>query len=140
VLSTATGSDGKQYQMTTIPYMFIFGWLFTINPKNVNPEARDAVQKYRIECYRALFKHFSEQSQFLEEKQELINKELDEYNKIQNEFKTAKKRMDEQKKKLDLVRKMNIEEWKLTYYQATIPFPENKNETNYGAEHHEKTN
>jgi hypothetical protein len=34
VLSTATGSDGKQYEMVCLPHEFIFGWLFTINPKN----------------------------------------------------------------------------------------------------------
>src|SRR5690554_1709432 len=54
VLSTATGSDGKQYEMVCLPLEFIFGWLFTINPKNVKEEAREAVSKYRIECYRAL--------------------------------------------------------------------------------------
>ena len=60
VLSTATGSDGKQYEMLCIPHEFIFGWLFTINPKNVKEEAREAVAKYRIECYRALYMNLFE--------------------------------------------------------------------------------
>ena len=58
VLSTATGGDGKQYEMLCLPHEFIFGWLFTINPKNVKEEAREAVAKYRIECYRALYMNF----------------------------------------------------------------------------------
>ena len=49
-LSVATGADGKQYEMVCLPYEFIFGWLFTINPKNVKEEAREVVSKYRIEC------------------------------------------------------------------------------------------
>ena len=36
VLSATTGLDGKQYEMVCLPYEFIFGWLFTINPKNMN--------------------------------------------------------------------------------------------------------
>jgi len=33
-LSVTTGADGKQYEMVCLPQEFIFGWLFTINPKN----------------------------------------------------------------------------------------------------------
>ena len=58
VLSTATGADGKQYEMFCLPLEFIFGWLFTINPKNVKEEAQEAVRQYRIECYRVLYNHF----------------------------------------------------------------------------------
>ena len=65
----------------------------------------------------------------MEEKQELINRELDEYNKIQEEFKTAKKRLDEKKKKLDEARKMTIDDWKEKYYQTRIEFPEDKKES-----------
>ncbi|MDL2262971.1 phage antirepressor N-terminal domain-containing protein [Bacteroidales bacterium OttesenSCG-928-I21] len=32
-LKVATGNDGKQYEMICLPYQYIFGWLFTINPK-----------------------------------------------------------------------------------------------------------
>jgi len=34
VMTTSTGSDGKQYEMVNLPLKFVFGWLFTINPKN----------------------------------------------------------------------------------------------------------
>jgi hypothetical protein len=44
-LSTATGSDGKQYEMVCIPLKYVFGWLFTINPKNVKEEARESVAR-----------------------------------------------------------------------------------------------
>lgn len=38
---------------------YVYGWLFTINPKNVAPGAREAVTRYRRECYEALYKHFT---------------------------------------------------------------------------------
>ena len=47
VLTPSTGSDGKQYEMLCLPIRYIFGWLFTINPKNVNPESQQAVKVYR---------------------------------------------------------------------------------------------
>jgi len=72
-LTVATGSDGKSYEMLTIPLEYAFGWLFTINAKNVKEEARENLIKYKKECYHALYKHFTLQSEFLEEKQTKIN-------------------------------------------------------------------
>ena len=39
-LRAATGADGKRYEMLCLPVRYIFGWLFTINPANVKPEAQ----------------------------------------------------------------------------------------------------
>lgn len=58
-LRVSTGADGKAYEMFCLPLMYIYGWLFSINPKNVNPEAKEAVSRYRRECYEALYQHFS---------------------------------------------------------------------------------
>ncbi len=58
MLGISTGSDGKQYEMFSLPHKYVYGWLFTINPKNVKEEARGAVLKYRQECYDALYDHF----------------------------------------------------------------------------------
>ena len=38
---------------------FFFGWLFTINPKNVAPDARESVSRYRRQCYDVLYRHFA---------------------------------------------------------------------------------
>ena len=57
-LSVTTGADGKQYEMLSLPLEYIYGWLFTINPKNVAPEAKKSVLKNRRECYYALYRHF----------------------------------------------------------------------------------
>ena len=122
VLSTTVGGDGKKREMTSLPYKYIFGWLFTINPKNVKAEAKEAVLNYRMQCYDALYSYFTESTTFLEEKQEIIDKELYELSLIKSQFKTANERLYEQTKKVDEIRKMTIEEWKANKRQLKIDF------------------
>lgn len=55
----STGADGKSYEMYALPLKYIYGWLATINPGKVAPEAREAVTRYRRECYEVLYEHFS---------------------------------------------------------------------------------
>lgn len=62
-LRVSTGADGKQYEMFCLPLKYIYGWLFSINPKNVAPEAKEVVSRYRRECYEALYDHFHEAMQ-----------------------------------------------------------------------------
>lgn len=59
VLNTATGSDGKQYEMMCLPLRYVYGWIFSIHPSKVSPEAKEVVLKYRKECYDALYDHFT---------------------------------------------------------------------------------
>lgn len=59
VFCTATGADGKQYEMHCLPLRYTYGWLFTVNPKKVAPEAREAVAVYRRECYDVLYEYFT---------------------------------------------------------------------------------
>lgn len=54
-----TGADGKTYEMVCLPLKFIYGWIFTINPGKVAPEARESVIRYRRECYDVLYDHFA---------------------------------------------------------------------------------
>ena len=128
VLRTATGGDGKQYKMNCIPLMFVFGWLFTINPKNVKPEAQEAVKKYRLECYMALFRHFSEQSEFLKQKQQAIEKQLEAYERFREEFNTAKNKLSEARDSLNEIRRISFEEWQANNRQLTLEFPVSINE------------
>ena len=53
------GEDGKQREMVCLPLRYVYGWLFTINPGKVAPEAREAVSRYRRECYDVLYEHFT---------------------------------------------------------------------------------
>lgn len=47
VLSTLVASDGKAREMYCIPFEFVFGWLFTINPANVKEESKESLIKYQ---------------------------------------------------------------------------------------------
>lgn len=77
-LVLSTGKDGKEYEMFSIPFKFIFGWLFTIDPARVKPEAKDAVVKYKLACYDALFEHFVGAKNFLELKEKATEKYIGE--------------------------------------------------------------
>lgn len=122
VLSTVVAADGKNREMVCLPFEFIFGWLFTINPKNVKEEAREAVSKYRIECYRALYKHFSSQAEFLSEKQSLLDQQLEYVEMVKNEFSSAKARLSEAQKKLSEARSLTYEDWENNNRQLGIEF------------------
>lgn len=97
VLSTTTGKDGKRYEMTCLPLRFVFGWLFSINPKNVSEEARQAIIKYKMECYDALFDYFTGARKFLEVKEratEELTTKLKEANKNFYEAKKLKRQAE----------------------------------------------
>lgn len=67
VLSTVVAADGKAREMRSLPLKYVYGWLFTINPRNVSPEAREAVARYRRECYDVLYEHFTGMARRVEE-------------------------------------------------------------------------
>jgi hypothetical protein len=121
-LSTSTGADGKQYEMVTIPFMFVFGWLFTIDPRNVKPEAADAVTKYKLECYKALYEHFTIHANFVEARQKMIDERLAIYDQIQSEFASAKDKLLEAKQELKKAREYNFDDFKREQLQLQINF------------------
>ncbi len=121
-LTPTTGRDGKTYEMQTIPFMFVFGWLFTINPKNVKPEAQEAVSRYRLECYKALFHHFTDQSEFLEHKQTALESQIEEVQRIRTDFNHTKKRLKEANIKLNQIKELSFENWKVNNSQMKIEF------------------
>lgn len=41
------------------PLRYVYGWLATINPGKVTESAREAVIRYRRECYEVLYEHFT---------------------------------------------------------------------------------
>lgn len=58
VENTTTGSDGKRYQMLTLPLKYFFGWLFCIDARKVSPDASEAVIKYQEEVYNVIYDKF----------------------------------------------------------------------------------
>lgn len=121
-LRVMVAADGKDREMACLPIEFIFGWLFTINPKNVKPESQNAVRQYRLQCYKALYEYFTEPQTFLAQKQELMEQQVEIYQEKQANFKNARKEMDEAKKALNAVMAVTIDEWRQNKRQFQIPF------------------
>ena len=99
----STGADGKQYEMFCLPIKYIYGWLFTIQPERVAPDAREIVIKYQRECYDVLYDHFSgglrRQVEANEAEIELL-KRLNEVISIEKDAKLRRKKVEEDLAKL----------------------------------------
>ncbi|PSR56728.1 chromosome partitioning protein ParA [Adhaeribacter arboris] len=117
VLSPSTGADNKIYEMTCIPYKYVFGWLFTINPKNVKPEAQEAVSRYRTQCYEVLFRHFSDQSDFLEQKQKALELQLEKEQEVRSDFRNTQKTLKEATTRLNVIKDTTFEYWLANHRQ-----------------------
>lgn len=87
-------ADGKKREMHVIPFNFVFGWLFTINPKNVKSEIKENVILFRMQCYNALMETFTKRNKILQVKHNYISERL----KLEEELKTD----DRYKKVLEL--------------------------------------
>lgn len=124
VLCTAVGADKKEREMFCLPLEFVFGWLFTINSSNVAPEAKEAVEKYQLECYRALYHHFTAYSRFNEVKQKRLASEYENYQSIQENFNKAKQGLSEAKKRMDAAKELTFEEWEIQDRQQQLNFDE----------------
>lgn len=58
VMITATGPDGKRYEMFCVSLDTMLLWLAGINPNKVAAAARPALIAYQMECSKALRAHF----------------------------------------------------------------------------------
>jgi hypothetical protein len=126
VLSTAVAGDGNAREMYCLPLKYVFGWLFTINPKNVKEEAREAVQKYRTECYDVLYRHFTKYQDFVIERGNKVDYYLDIYRKAQEGYKNAQRIMSKAKADLDAIRKKTFEDYEAEGDQLNL-FPDEDN-------------
>lgn len=122
VLSTSVGADGKEREMLCLPIRYIFGWLFTINPKNVKPEAQDAVRAYRRSCYDALFEHFAARAQFVEQKQKEIDRQLTVVEEARENFRNAKNVMSDAEAKLKKLRSLTMDDYDVERRQLKFDF------------------
>ena len=124
VMITTVAADGKDREMCAVPYMFVFGWLFSIDASKVNEDVKESVLKYKMECHKVLFEHFTEPQTFLKQKQVAIEREVNEYQERQKDFKDAKKRMDESKARLNKTMSITIEDWRANNRQLNLSFDE----------------
>ena len=111
VLSTIVAGDQKEREMVTIPYKYVFGWLFRIDSRNVNPEAREAVLNYQMQCYDALYNYFMRHEEYLEFRDKLIGKRLMEYDIMRSEFRTAKDKVQQAREALDEARAITEDDY-----------------------------
>jgi hypothetical protein len=121
-LKGIVAADGKEREMACIPFKLVFGWLFTINPKNVKVEAKEQIIKYRLECYDALFNYFTDQGEFLEQKQKALEIQLEEVERIRIDFSDQKKLLNDARKTLSQIKEMTFEEWKMNKRQLSFNF------------------
>lgn len=59
VTITATGADGKNYDMLALPLQYVYGWVFSIDISMVSEDALPSVERYQDECYDILYRHFA---------------------------------------------------------------------------------
>lgn len=124
-LRVTTGADGKQYEMTTIPLKYVFGWLFRIVSRNVKEEARESLIKYQLMCYDALYHHFTSYADFVEQKQRAIEAQLIIVDKAKDGFKSAKYVLNDAKRELARLRKLSYQDYDAINRQLIL-FPENQ--------------
>lgn len=107
----ATGSDGKKYDMSCLPYKYIFGWLFSIDITRVSPEAAEAVERYQTECYDILYRHFVLYKHFVEERQAKIDILLDKREIAKDNFKEARNILADIERDIKQVRTVTFHDW-----------------------------
>lgn len=104
----STGSDGKRYDMFCIRLRDVYGWLATINPGKVAPEAREAVTHYRRECYDVLYEHFTSSMKRTIETNEAEIELLRQINSAITDEKAAKDRRKKAEKDLEKLRSARL--------------------------------
>jgi len=109
--NVTTGADGKQYEMVTLPLKFVFGWLFRIDSRNVKEEAREAVMRYQLLCYDALYNYFTRHEEYLEYRKRVIDEQLAVYDAARADFRQAKEQVNEARAELDRRRAITEEDY-----------------------------
>lgn len=52
------GSDGKRYEMLSLPWWTLHGWLCSVDSLRVNSEARATLKSYKMICHKVLHDFF----------------------------------------------------------------------------------
>jgi len=122
VMTTIVAADGKEREMFCLPLKYSFGWLFSIDTSRVNEDAREAVVKYKHECYNALYEHFAEYAEYVEIRGKAVDRQLEIYEDLRKNFNEARFNMEDAKKKLYEAKAYNFEKYKQDKHQFKIDF------------------
>lgn len=104
----ATGSDGKNYEMTCLPVKYVFGWLFSIDDKLVKGQARENLLTYKRECYEILYETFFNRAKHYEKRDAIISAYQQEILDAEDDRRRAAARIKKAKEKIEEVRKTPI--------------------------------
>lgn len=119
----ATGKDGKQYDMFAIPYMFVFGWIQSIEESRIDPIAAENVFRFKSQCIKSLYYYITAPGVYLFEKQKRIEHCTAELMEKQEKLNTAKQDVAEAKNQLNKALNYTMEEWEENNRQLKL-FPE----------------
>ena len=101
---------------------YVFGWLFTIDSSRVNPEIKESVVKYKRECYDALYNHFTARTEFVEQKQKEIDRQLTIVEEAKEHFKSAKNVLTDAEAKLKKLRTLTLDDYDMERRQLKLDF------------------
>lgn len=99
-------ADEKTREMFCIRLRDVYGWLATINPGKVAPAAREAVTRYRRECYDVLYEHFTGS---MRRAIEANNAEIDLLNQINTAISDEKEAKNRRRKAEDALEHLRTE-------------------------------
>ena len=89
-LSPTVGADFKEREMVTIPFKYVFGFIFRIDSRNVKESAKETIERYQKECYDVLYDHFSGVSEFVKKRELALAKLAAEEEAAKNQLRIAK--------------------------------------------------
>ena len=123
-LSPTVGADKKVREMASLPLKYALLWLGSINPKNVAPDAKESVMRYKEACANALYDHFFGYMAFERHRKTAITR-INEAKKEQRRmFREAKSNLRELQDQLDFTLDMTYQEYQEGQKQLPIEFPE----------------
>lgn len=122
MFSISVAEDGKNREMFCLPFKYIFGWLFSIDARNVNENSAENIINAQLLCYDILYNNLADKSDFLEEKQKMLNQKLSEFEITQEIFNQNKEKLKLAKTSLQKIQNLTFEEWQLEKNQLTIVY------------------
>lgn len=99
-LRLMVGADGKNREMVCLPIMYVYGWIFRIDSRNVSEDARESVQKYQKECYDVLYRHFHGRASRLQEFVDIERQLMERRETLQNSLSELMKSVDSVKSEI----------------------------------------
>ena len=123
-LSPTVGADKKVREMASLPLKYALLWLGSINPKNVAPDAKESVMRYKEACANALYDHFFGYMAFERHRKTAIMRINDAKKEQRRVFREAKTQLRELQDQLDFTLDMTFEEYQEGQKQLPIEFPE----------------